>query len=92
MYRLTFHSYDLFPTGNWLFCTKKPPKTEEEGHESTHHQRAHIKINRMEMFSENGALKDLSIDISMDDKAYLRPGTDGMFEKLYLCGSVYCSI
>ena len=22
--------------GNWLFCAKKPPKTEKEGHESTH--------------------------------------------------------
>ena len=28
--------------GKWLWCTKKPPKTEDHDTVSTHHQRAHV--------------------------------------------------
>ena len=60
--------------GNALFCTKRPPKTGENDTISTHRQRAHIKNIKHCIFDEN--LKNNSMYISMDDKAYLRPGTD----------------
>ncbi|CAC5384653.1 unnamed protein product [Mytilus coruscus] len=62
--------------GNWLFCTKKTPNTEDHSTELTHHQRAHVKLNREDMFSTNSLFKYSSLDISFDDKAYIRPGTD----------------
>ena len=67
--------------GNWLFCAKKPPKTEKERHESTHHQRAHVKNNRLDMFGSQSIIKNASLDISMDHKAYVRPGTDVGFRE-----------
>ena len=69
--------------GKWLFCSKKPPKTEVEGHESTHHQRAHVKLNRIDMFGAASEIQAGCLDISEDDKAYVRPGTDGKFELKY---------
>ena len=62
--------------GAMLFCTKKPPKTEEHSTETIHHQRAHVKLNRFDMFNEQSLLKTFGLEISMDDKAYIRPGTD----------------
>ena len=68
-----------YVTGKWLFCAKKPPKTEEEQTETTHHQRAHVKLNRLDMFGSHNNLSSASLEIYMDDKAYIRPGTDGMW-------------
>ena len=62
--------------GAMLFCTKKPPKIEEHSTETTHHQRAHVKLNRFDIFNEQSLLKRFSLETSMDDKAYIRPGTD----------------
>ena len=59
--------------GKWLWCTKKPPKTEDHDKESTHHQRAHVRNAKHTMFGDEE--KDHSLVFSMDDKAYLRPGT-----------------
>ena len=60
--------------GKWLWCAKKPPKTEASDTESTHHQRAHIRNAKFKMFAKGH--EKHSVVISMDDKAYLRPGTD----------------
>lgn len=60
------------------FAQKKPPKTEDHETELTHHQRAHGKLNRWNMFATNSQFKGASLEISFDDKAYVRPGTDGM--------------
>lgn len=60
--------------GKWLFCAKKPPKTEHEANECTHHQRKHVKNVKLSIF-EPGKEKE-GLVVSMDDKAYLRPGTD----------------
>ena len=65
----------------WLFCTKKPLKTESHGNETTHHQRAHIKLNRIDVFQQESEFKKLSVEILFDDKAYLRPGTDVGFRE-----------
>lgn len=62
--------------GKGLMCFKKPPKAEDKDNENTHYQRAHVKNVKMALFSESaGTSKDYSIIHSMDDKAYLRPGT-----------------
>ena len=60
--------------GKWLWCTKKPPKTEDHNTECTHHQRAHFHNANLTMFAEDE--KEHSVFIRMDDKAYLCPGTD----------------
>lgn len=60
--------------GKWLFCSKKPPKTEHISNECTHHQRKHVKNAKLSIFEKGREEKGLVI--SMDDKAYLRPGTD----------------
>lgn len=73
--------YVLF-AGKWLFCIRKPPKTEEECSEMTHHQRAHVKLNRWDMFGEEKGRSNQSLEVSFDDKAYVRPGTDGMFSNV----------
>ena len=72
--------------GNALFCTKTPSKTGVSDTISTHHQRAHIKNIKHCIADEN--LKNNSMYIRMDDKAYLRPRTDVGFrvvrnKKLY---------
>ena len=36
--------------GKSLFCSKKPPKTESESGLATHHQRAHIRNCKLDMF------------------------------------------
>ena len=63
--------------GGALFCTKKPPKTEKNENDLTHYQRAHKK-NIIHTFcsdeNENDGL-DFVFEISMDDKAYICPGT-----------------
>ena len=60
--------------GKWLGCAKKPPKTEESETVSTHHQHAHIRNAKFSMFAKEQ--EKHNVVISMDDKAYLRPGTD----------------
>ena len=55
------------------------PKTEEHSTETAHHQRAYVKLNRFDMFNEQSLLKRFSSEFSMDDKAYIRPGTDVRF-------------
>ncbi|CAG2198433.1 CHEK2 [Mytilus edulis] len=44
--------------GDWVFCAKKPPKTEDHETELTHHQRAHIKLNRTDMFGSRNLTKE----------------------------------
>lgn len=61
--------------GKWLFCAKKPPKTENDENECTKHQRKHVRNVKLSLFSDS--CKGEGLVISMDDKAYLRPGTDG---------------
>ena len=60
--------------GKWLWCTKKTPKTEDHDTECIHHQRAYVRNAKLTMFAEDQ--KENSLLVSMDDKAYLRPGTD----------------
>ena len=60
--------------GKWLWCAKKPSKTKAHDTESTHHQRAHVRNAKFTLFAEDQ--KNHGVLISMDDKAYLRPGTD----------------
>lgn len=61
-------------TGQSLFCCKKPPKTEDCETELTHHQRAHVK-NAVENFCYKEQDRKYALIKSMDDKAYVRPGT-----------------
>lgn len=66
--------------GKGLMCFKKPPKAEDKDNENTHYQRAHVKNIKMSMFSEeSGEAKDYSLLHSIDDKAYIRPGTSEGF-------------
>ena len=67
--------------GKGLFCTKNHPKTKSHSNETTHHQRAHIKLNRTDVFQQESEFKELDVEISFDDKAYLRPGTDVGFRE-----------
>ena len=62
--------------GLGLFCAKKPPKTEKNENELTHHQRAH-KRNIINFFCDVEREEEAKyvMEISMDDKAYLCPGT-----------------
>ena len=39
--------------GKGLFCAKKPPKTEQEQNECTHHQRKQIKMPNLAGFQTN---------------------------------------
>ena len=66
--------------GLGLFCTKKPPKTDNSHNELTHHQRKHRKLARQHIF-RNEAEAKYGIAVSKDDKAYMyiRPGTSGGF-------------
>ena len=67
--------------GNWLFCCKKPPKTEDDSVETTHHQRAHVQNAKMELAMQSPTS---GLVCSMDNKAYLRPGTDGKFNNIFI--------
>lgn len=60
---------------NGCYVPKKPPKTENEENVCTKHQRKHVRNVKLSLFA--GDHKGESLVISMDDKAYLRPGTDG---------------
>ena len=66
--------------GKWLFCCKKPPKTEDNSVETTHHQQAHVKNAKFELAMQSA---DSSLICSMDDKAYLRPGTEGVYDSSF---------
>lgn len=69
-------------TGKGLFCWKKPPKGEEKSNENTHYQRAHVKnIKKRFWDAKNAESTKFCFMRSMDDKAYLRPGTSEGFEK-----------
>ncbi|XP_065130789.1 uncharacterized protein [Paramisgurnus dabryanus] len=66
--------------GLGLWCSKKPPKTEERDNECTHHQRKHVSLAKEHLFGvEAGERRKFAVAISMDDKAYLRPGTSEGF-------------
>lgn len=73
--------------GKWLFCCKKLPKTEDDSVETTHHQRAHVRNTKMELALQS---PESSLVCSMDDKAYLRPGTDGMFSNKIIGSLLVC--
>jgi hypothetical protein len=67
--------------GKGLFCTKKPPKAEDIDNENTHYQRAHVKNVKFSFFGqESAANSQLCFMRSIDDKAYLRPGTSEGFQ------------
>lgn len=66
--------------GKSLFCTSKPPKAEDMDNECTHYQRAHVKNVQMYLFQDK-LNSDNSLLHSMDDKAYVRPGTSEGCEK-----------
>ena len=65
--------------GQWLFCSKKPPKTALHTRIHTRYQRQARKLAKYHAVT--GARKTVSpalfLIISKDDKAYLRPGTTG---------------
>ena len=66
--------------GKGLFCTKQPPKAEDVNNENTHYQRAHVKNVKKSFFSKNvESSRHLRFMRSIDDKAYLRPGTSEGF-------------
>ena len=66
--------------GKGLFCTKKPPKAEDIDNENTHYQRAHVKNIKMAFYSKKAEhSSNLCFMQSIDDKAYLRPGTSEGF-------------
>ena len=69
--------------GHALFCTKKPPKTEDQMNENTHYQRAHVRNIKTTFFGSSipDNIRELSFMRSIDDKAYLRPGTSEGFAK-----------
>ena len=66
--------------GKGLFCTKKPPKAEDIDNENTHYQRAHVKNVKCSFFGKDAEdSSHLCFMRSIDDKAYLRPGTSEGF-------------
>ena len=71
--------------GRSLFCCKKPPKTEDKETELTHHQRAHVK-NAVFDFCYKEQDRKYSFMKSIDDKAYVRPGTSVGFRDVKKMG------
>ena len=71
--------------GRSLFCCKKPPKTEDKEMELTHHQRAHVK-NAVFDFCYKEQDRKYSFMKSIDDKAYVRPGTSVGFRDVKKMG------
>lgn len=69
--------------GNALFCTKKPPKTEDQMNENTHYQRAHVHHIKTAFYGSSTPehIRKLNFMRSIDDKAYLRHGTSEGFSK-----------
>ena len=66
--------------GNSLFCCKKPRKAEDIDNENTHYQRAHVKNVKNAFFGkESEENSKFCFMRSIDDKAYLRPGTSEGF-------------
>ena len=62
--------------GLGLFCSKKPPKLEDNENILTHHQRAFKKAILMARCGEDDEEKmKYNLFISRDDKAYICPGT-----------------
>ena len=65
--------------GQWLFCSKKPPKTAIHEKIHTRHQRQARKLAKYHAVT--GARGKVSrkqfLVLSKDDKSYLRPGTTG---------------
>ena len=63
--------------GKWLFCTKKPPKTNVLDKLHTRHQRQARKLVKHHAYT--GARGKVPLDhflvLSKDDKTYVRPGT-----------------
>lgn len=64
--------------GKGLFCSKKPPKTEDSEDLLTHHQRKLVDLAKHHLFADKDCHK-FAIHMSVDDKAYIRPGTSGIF-------------
>jgi hypothetical protein len=62
--------------GMVLFCSKKPPKLQENDNVLTHHQRAFKKnILLRQCHESNGEGLTFNLFLSRDDKAYICPGT-----------------
>ena len=76
-----------------LFCTRKPPKTEDRLDESTHYQGLIRRMSLEGFFStvvdEN---KKYCLARSIDDKAYIRPGTSEGFEKKSEINEFWCQL
>ena len=69
--------------GSGMFCTKVPYKAGDTFDENTHHRRAFKKNIRDFFFSERAkANKKYCLMRSIDDKAYLRPGTSEGFNSV----------
>ena len=60
--------------GKGLFCTRKAPKCEEKENDLSHYQRGHKK-HIISYFYGNEDTRRFVFEVSMDDKAYLCPGT-----------------
>ena len=66
--------------GEGLMCFRKPPKAEDNENENTNFQRAHVKNVKMILFSDtSNESKRYSFLHSIDDKAYILPGTSEGF-------------
>ena len=65
--------------GKGLMCFKRP-KAEDNENDNTRFQRAHVKNVKMTLFSDTSSeSKHYSFLHSIDDKAYIRPGTSEGF-------------
>ncbi len=68
---------------------KTPPKTEERHNECTHHQQKYVTLGKEHLYGEQAKIwRRFAIVISMDDKAYLCPGTSGWYLQLFVCSVV----
>jgi hypothetical protein len=79
--------------GMGLFCSKKPPKLQENDNILTHHQHAFKKnILLREYHESNGEGLKFNLFLSRDDKAYICPGTGTGTVHLIIryCGSAGC--
>ena len=61
--------------GLGLFCSKKPPKLQDNENILPHHQRAFKKGILMKRWRDDSEGSKYNIFISKDDKAYICPGT-----------------
>ncbi len=68
---------------DYLFCTRKPYKGEDKDNENTHHQHTFVNTMKRYFFSEKMAeLWPFCLMSSIDDIAYLRPGTSEGFRNV----------